>query len=560
MLFLLCVCGGALFALVRFMPSYKTDPYFKYITRENPDEYSLVFGDAAVPKEYYALSFEGDILLDIDFIIEYAIDPFLFWDDDEQTLTVSTPQNIIRMRPGEASYTQNGERTSFSGGDTALYADSGKVFLPLSFAAEFYQIEAYVSDETKTVIIDSLLTERTSASVKTNNAPVRRRPDIKSDIAEKVSKDSLVYVFSKQSENDFLYVRTEDGAFGYIREKDVGKTTKVAAEGPVNDGVPLPAKYSDKPFTLVWDQIAGEGANNWFEEKPPALGIVSPTWLSLSDSNGNIKDTGAKSYAQNAKKAGYAVWPLFSNGFDAEITRDVLSSTEKREKVIGSLIDILREYGAEGVNIDFESYKIEDGYYYTQFLRELCVALRGAGFISSVDLPVPTLAGSPTDRAEIGRYADYIIVMAYDQHWANSPVKGPVAGYDWVLAGIENTLALVPPEKTVLGLPLYTRMWYEPHDAPGTVSSRDFSMRHVSELFELRGAKTTWEENTKYYRGEYEYEVDGVMNSITSWLETVDSLRFKAEIINDLELGGAACWKKGLEDEDVWKMLAEVVG
>ena len=36
------------------------------------------------------------------------------------------------------------------------------------------------------------------------------------------------------------------------------------------------------------------------------------------------------------------------------------------------------------------------------------------------------------DRKELGKVVDYIMLMAYDEHWATSPVSGSVASIGWV--------------------------------------------------------------------------------------------------------------------------------
>ena len=64
-------------------------------------------------------------------------------------------------------------------------------------------------------------------------------------------------------------------------------------------------------------------------------------------------------------------------------------------------------------------------------------------------------------REEQGVVADYVVIMGYDEHYGGSPVAGSVASYDFVKAGIENTLADVPAEKVINGVPFFTRVWEE---------------------------------------------------------------------------------------------------
>ena len=47
------------------------------------------------------------------------------------------------------------------------------------------------------------------------------------------------------------------------------------------------------------------------------------------------------------------------------------------------------------------------------------------------------------------------MLMAYDQHWASSPIAGSVAQYSWVEDSLTNVLEKVPNHKLVLEYHLY---------------------------------------------------------------------------------------------------------
>ncbi len=65
------------------------------------------------------------------------------------------------------------------------------------------------------------------------------------------------------------------------------------------------------------------------------------------------------------------------------------------------------------------------------------------------------------DREAISKYVDYVMLMAYDEHWASSPTSGSVASIGWVERGVSESLKLIPKEKLILGVPFYTRIWTE---------------------------------------------------------------------------------------------------
>ena len=62
------------------------------------------------------------------------------------------------------------------------------------------------------------------------------------------------------------------------------------------------------------------------------------------------------------------------------------------------------------------------------------------------------------DYAGIGKSADAVILMNYDQHWRTSP-PGPIAAQDWFVRNIDAILKLVPPQKLVMGIANYAYDW-----------------------------------------------------------------------------------------------------
>ena len=102
----------------------------------------------------------------------------------------------------------------------------------------------------------------------------------------------------------------------------------------------------------------------------------------------------------------------------------------------------------------------------------------------------------------IGDVADYVIFMAYDQHNQSSTEAGTVAGCDWVEANINKFLGQegVKPEKIILAMPFYTRVW---NVTDGGLSSSAVDMKSQSTLIP-DDAKITWDDSLKQNLAEYE--------------------------------------------------------
>ena len=126
---------------------------------------------------------------------------------------------------------------------------------------------------------------------------------------------------------------------------------------------------------------------------------------------------------------GLQVWALLDN-FSSDVQTEVLlSSTSTRRKLINSLMEDVREYDLDGLNMDFEGIREEAGVHYIQFLRELSISCREEGIILSVDNYVPSASTEFYDREEQGIVADYVIIMGYDEHYAGGE-PGSVASIE----------------------------------------------------------------------------------------------------------------------------------
>jgi spore germination protein YaaH len=160
------------------------------------------------------------------------------------------------------------------------------------------------------------------------------------------------------------------------------------------------------------------------------------------------------------------------------------------------------------------------------------------------------------DRKSLSEIVDYIMLMAYDQHWASSPVAGSVAEYGWVENSIANVLEEIPNEKLVLGIPFYTRLWkVEKTDAGEEVSSQALSMEAANQFIEDNDITLEWNEQSGQYYGET--IIDGVNYKI--WVEDSRSLQLKSSLVNKYDLAGLASWRKGFETEEVWSAISNII-
>jgi spore germination protein YaaH len=346
-------------------------------------------------------------------------------------------------------------------------------------------------------------------------------------------------------------ILTPDGYIGYVQNKiltDMGKKEYSGdKEQPVYKSTRL-----DEKIVLGWHQVMKQDGNKTLASvvaKTKGLNVISPTWFSITDNEGNYTSLASRDYVDQAHSMGLQVWALVDN-FSKDVQTEVLlASTSTRKKLINNLMNDVEMLGLDGLNLDFEGLKQEAGVHYIQFLRELSIPCREKGIVLSVDNYVPTASTEFYDREEQGVVVDYLIVMGYDEHY-NGSEAGSVASYEFVQNGIEGTLEQnVPAEKIINGVPFYTRLWTvtateTKSSAMGIADAKSWVKKNDIEL--------TWLDDLGQFYGEKETK-DGIQYL---WMEEEDSLKEKMDLIKTHDLAGVACWKLGLEDEAAWDSIS----
>src|SRR5690606_13098656 len=99
-------------------------------------------------------------------------------------------------------------------------------------------------------------------------------------------------------------------------------------------------------------------------------------------------------------------------------------------KFITTIVDQAAAIGVDGLNIDFESLNGNDRQAYTEFIASLTDYAHSKHLVISIDLPRGSVRWnhlSAFDHEKLAGIVDYIITMAYDQHYKGSPNAGSVS-------------------------------------------------------------------------------------------------------------------------------------
>ena len=310
---------------------------------------------------------------------------------------------------------------------------------------------------------------------------------------------------------------------------------------------------------VLWDwQAPGEKESRLVQrEKLPGIDVLSPSWFIIENAQGKIKTRhGSVKYVRQAHNKGYQVWALITNNFAPKMTSKLLDSPMARKRVIAQMEQMAKDYELDGFNLDFENINPADKDKLTDFVQEISKALKTQGLIISIDVTIPSNSGYWSkcyDRKAIAEVVDYMMLMAYDEHGANSEASGSVASLPWVEDGIQKTLQEgVPETKLILGMPLYMRLWQE---TKGKVKAKTLSMAQADKVIQEKGLVPVWLPQ----EGQYYFEYQEKNTRYRVWQENCRSLALKASLVNRYNLAGGAYWRSTLETEDVWPALSETL-
>lgn len=507
------------------------------------EQAALIVGDEVVADK--ALQREGNYYLPLTFVQQNLNDKF-YYDRHEKLLLFTTPTQLYEIPVNSASYVIAGETKEHA---KPIWVQQDEVpYVELDFVLQFADVLCSVYEQPARIQMYLEAKTGQMATISKDTA-VRYQGGIKSDILCDVKKGDLVYVLDEME--TWSKVKTSDAVIGYVENKRLGDVR--------DEQIALPGTYvapvytsivKEYPINLVWHQVTNATANAGVEEllaSTKGITTISPTWFFLSDNSGNFDSIADQSYVDSMHAKGMEVWALIDNFTNEVDIAQILATTTNRKTLVNNLIQTTLSYQIDGINIDFEEVPQEAGEDYVQFLRELSISCRQNGIVLSVDNYVPTEYTAHYGRAAQGEVVDYFIIMGYDEHYGGSQQAGSVASYNYVKAGIENTLKDVPASKVINAVPFYTRLW---KIADG-VSSEAFTMSGADNVLAQNGVTATWDDETQ--QNFAEFEADGAKYQI--WLEDMESMTAKLSLMSGYRLAGVAAWKLGLEKAEIWDAI-----
>lgn len=532
------------------------------------NEYLVVLNNEI--QTFKGIEDSGTVYIDAENVAKHINDRF-YWDSNEKIFIYTKATQVIKAFPDQQSYSVGGENTPLDYAPIKTIGDT--VYVSVEYIKLFTQCEIEAYQDPNRLMVTTKWGELQTVSVQEDTVMRYTDPydeadtiDLHHPIVKNVAAGESLNVVQREDGWNWTKVATNDGYVGWIENRYLGEIQTASTTAPAFEEEQFTYLKEEGKICLAWHQVTTQEAssvNNLIQalNNTSDITVVAPTWFCFDGTEGHINSIASYDYVSYAHQVGKKVWDVFQNSaysggeMDGINTDNILSYTSKRETLVNELIAAVLEYGIDGINLDFEMITEDGADNYIQFVRELSVACRNNGITFSIDNYVP-LYTKHYDRTEQARFADYLVIMGYDEYGQFSMEAGPVASVPFVKQGIEDTLELIGGDssKVINGIPFYTVVWNE------TVPYEDtISMPTAKEYLQKYPDSTvlSWNSELGYNYGYYTSALNGVTYSM--WLEDKESIAAKLELMNQYDLAGVALWKLQQETGDVWPAISAYI-
>lgn len=540
---------GTAAAIVRYAPSKETMPLSSYFAATAADQAAVIvngaYDDNQDGTEIQSVVSGGAAYLEIGYL-DSTFDRGWFFDATEGVLRYVTDTQVISANLDSSAYTVG--RDSADLGRPVVISSDKLYFVAIDFVKQYTDLSYTLFSDPARLVIETPGYEKSVSTAK-KDTEIRRFGGPKSKILAEIAKGegfSVLENYGKWSK-----VLTDSGVIGCMKNSCMGNVTSetTAATLPERNYSHL---LQDTPVCLLWHQVMNTSANAGVSDviaKSPGVNVLSPTWFTVADTAGGLRSIASLDYVRTAHASGIKVWALVGNVENADVDMTaLLGATSSRDNLVNNIIGSAIAYSVDGINIDFESLQASCEGGYREFIRELSLRCKANGLVLSVDNYVPSDYTAFYDRANQADYADYVVIMAYDEHHAGAAEAGPNASISFVKDAVTNTMKEVPANQTILGMPFFTRVWAV---NGSDVSSKVLSMAATPQYMSDHSLTSTWSETdgvnyAEYKDGDTTYKV---------WLEDAKSLSLKLSAMKDSSLAGGAFWKSGQDSSDIWATI-----
>jgi peptidoglycan-N-acetylglucosamine deacetylase len=327
------------------------------------------------------------------------------------------------------------------------------------------------------------------------------------------------------------------------------QASEIAAVAPPT--IPRPAVPVSRPlsigFYINWD----ESSLASLERNVDHLDWVIAEWSHLQD-NGksgtplatNV-DVPALNFIRQTRpqvRVLTMVQNLVNENWDAGLLARNIADEPSRRRLINALTSFVETNKFGGVCIDFEETLPSSQSNLLVFVQELhdVFAPKGLTVLQTVPFDDPDW-----NYKSYAAAADYLVLMAYDQHWSKSD-SGPIAAQPWFEQHLITRMQQLDPGKTIIALGNYGYNWTDGKEAEEITCQNALITARESE------AKVLFDPDSR--TPYFEYDEEDESHHLVWFLDAVTAYN-QMRAASGYKPAGFAVWRLGSEDPSIWSIL-----
>jgi cellulose synthase/poly-beta-1,6-N-acetylglucosamine synthase-like glycosyltransferase/peptidoglycan/xylan/chitin deacetylase (PgdA/CDA1 family)/spore germination protein YaaH len=311
------------------------------------------------------------------------------------------------------------------------------------------------------------------------------------------------------------------------------------------------SRPSDDPvvfaFFVNWDEASLASLKRNVDH----FDVLAAEWLHLAKGDGTLIEDNPERQAEaldfvRLRRPSMRVMPVVNNAsggvFQSPVLAAMLANRTARAKVITQALDYVKRLGSAGISIDFENVPEASQPHLQTFMSEVSAAFHGAGLLVSMNVPEND---STFNYKAYASKVDYLIVMAYDEHWSTGE-PGPVSSMQFFMNTLQARLADVPANKLVMAIGNYAYDWPKR-------GGRTFE--EVMLTAKESGATITVDPET--LNPTYRYRTESGEEHEVWFLDALTAFN-QAAVTRALNPKAAlALWRLGSEDPGIWTFFGD---
>jgi peptidoglycan-N-acetylglucosamine deacetylase len=315
---------------------------------------------------------------------------------------------------------------------------------------------------------------------------------------------------------------------------------------------PAPAIPAKRPlsvgFFINWDESSYESLKRNLDH----LDWVIAEWSHLRNAPDGTSSLSTDVHAPavnwiRLNRPDVRIVPMVQNvvngKWDGELLARSIADQPHRRVLIDALTNFVEENMFAGICIDFEEPPVTAQANLLTFMQDLHATFSAKGL--SVTQAVP-FDDPDWNYKNYAAATDYLILMAYDQHWTGSDA-GPIAAQDWFERNLSARFHELDAAKTIVALGNYGYDW-----SAGDSEAREVTFQEALITARESDAAVVLDPVTR--NPQFEYTEDDQSQHRVWFLDAVTAYN-QMRAASGYKPAGFAIWRLGSEDPSIWSLL-----